>query len=185
MGCPEILTSLLCHIFNLSLLTGKFPSLWKKAAVVPIFKKSNRALIGNYRPISILNNFSKIFESIIYDHLSFYFKFTLHTNQHCFVKSKSTVTNLVTHLNDVLPSVCSQGQFDSVYFNLSQAFDKVPYTLLLDKLNNFGLSSFYVNWFQSYLSNKSSFVPFFVKVFFFLLRIVGSTSGLHTWTSFV
>jgi hypothetical protein len=73
---------------------------------------------------------------------------------YCFVKSKSTVTNLVTYLNDVLPSVCSQG----LYFDLSQSFDKVPHTLLLDKLNNFGLSSFYVNRFQSHLSNKSSFV---------------------------
>jgi hypothetical protein len=111
-----------------------------------------------------LNNFSKIFENIIYDHLSFYFKFKLHPNQHGFVKSESTITNLVTCLNDVLPSVCSQGQFDSVYFDLSQAFDKVPHTLLLDKLNNFGLSSFYVNWFQSYLSNRSSLVRILGKI---------------------
>jgi hypothetical protein len=76
-GCSEILTPFLCHIFNLSLLTVKFPSLWKKAAGVPIFKKGNRALVGNYRPMSNLNNFSKIFESIIHDHLSFYFKFKL------------------------------------------------------------------------------------------------------------
>jgi hypothetical protein len=154
-GCYEILNPLLCHIFNLSLLTGKFLSLWKQAVT---FMKNNRALVGNYRPISILNNFSKIFESIVHDHLSFYFKFKLHSNQHGFVKSKSTVTNLVTYLNDVLPSVCSQGQFDYVYFDLGLAFDKVPHTLLLDKLNNFGLSSFYINWFQRYLSNRSSFV---------------------------
>jgi hypothetical protein len=37
-------------------------------------------------------------------------------------------------------------------------FDKVQHTLLLNKLNNFGLSSFYVNWLESYLSNRSSFV---------------------------
>jgi hypothetical protein len=99
-----------------------------------------RALVVNYRPISILNNFSKIFESIIYDHLSFHFKFKLHPNQHGFLKSKSAATNLVTYLNDVTPSVCSQGQFDSVYFDLSQAFDKVPHALLLNKLNQFGQS---------------------------------------------
>jgi hypothetical protein len=60
-GCSEIFTPLLSHIFNLSLLTGNFPSLWKKAAVVPIFKKGKSALAANYRPISILNNFSKMF----------------------------------------------------------------------------------------------------------------------------
>jgi hypothetical protein len=101
---------------------------------------------------------------IIYDHLSFYFEFELHPNRHGPVKSKSTVNNLVTYLNDVLPTVCSQGQYDSVYFDLSQAFDKVPHTLLLDKLNNFGLSSFYIDWFQSYLSNRSSFIRILGKI---------------------
>jgi hypothetical protein len=99
-------------------------------AVVPVFKKGNTALVGNYRPVLIFYNFSKIFESIIRDHLSFYFKFKLHPNQHTFVKSKSMVTNLGTYLNDVVPSVCSQGQFDSVYFDLSQAFNKVPHSFI-------------------------------------------------------
>jgi hypothetical protein len=98
-----------------------------------------------YRPISTLNNFPKIVESVVHDHLSFNFKFKLHPSQHGFIKSKSTVTNLVTYLNDVVPSVCSHGQFDCVYFDLSQAFDKVPHTLLLNKLNKFGLSSLYVD----------------------------------------
>jgi hypothetical protein len=108
--------------------------------------------VVNYRPISILNIFSKIFESIIHDHLSFHFKFKLNSNQHGFLKSKSTTTtrNLVTYLNDVTPSVCSHGQFDSVYSDLSQAFDKVPHALLLNKLNQYGLSSSYVKWFQTY-----------------------------------
>jgi hypothetical protein len=81
-----------------------------------------------------LISFSKTLESIINNHLSFYFKFNPHTNQHSFIKSKFIVTNLATYLNTVLPSVCSQGQFDSVYFELSQVFDTVPLTLLLDKL---------------------------------------------------
>jgi hypothetical protein len=54
-GCSEVLTPLLHHIFNLSLLTRSFPRLWKQAAVVPIFKKGNSALVTNYRPISFAN----------------------------------------------------------------------------------------------------------------------------------
>jgi hypothetical protein len=46
-GCSEIFTPLLSCIFNLSLLIGNFPSLWKQVAVVPIFKKGNRSLVGN------------------------------------------------------------------------------------------------------------------------------------------
>jgi hypothetical protein len=100
-----------------------------------------------------------------------YFKSKLHPSQHVFIKYKSTVTNLITYLNKVTPVVCSQEQMEAIYFDLSQAFDKVPHTLLLYKLNNFGLSSRYVTWFQSYLcSINSSFCilgtfPSFFSVF--------------------
>jgi hypothetical protein len=40
-----------------------------------------------------------------------------------------------------MSSVCSQGQIDSVCFNPSQAFNKAPRTILLDKVRNLGLSS--------------------------------------------
>jgi hypothetical protein len=55
----------LSHIFNISLLHGKFPTLWKQVTVVPVSRKGNSALITNYRPITILNNFSIIFLSMI------------------------------------------------------------------------------------------------------------------------
>jgi hypothetical protein len=86
----------LYHIFNLSFLSERYPLLWKQVAVVPIFKKGNRALVTNYRPIWILNNFSKISGSIDYDHISFTLKSKLHPSQHGLIKWKSMVTNLVT-----------------------------------------------------------------------------------------
>jgi hypothetical protein len=57
-----------------------------------------------------------------------------------------------------MPSVNTQGQTDSVYFDLSNAFDIVPHNLLLHKLTNSGLSSGYVSWFHSYLANRQSSV---------------------------
>jgi hypothetical protein len=51
---------------------GYFPSLWKEVTVVPIFKKGGSALVTNYRPIWLLNNFSKVFEIIIHDQFSYY-----------------------------------------------------------------------------------------------------------------
>jgi hypothetical protein len=123
---------------------GGFPSIWKEAAVVPIFKKDISALVANYRSFSPLNNFSKDFEIIIHDQLYYYFKSKLHKSQHGFIKSKSTVTNLITYFNKVISVVCSQGQMDATYFDRSQAFNKVPHTLLLYELNNSGLSSRYV-----------------------------------------
>jgi hypothetical protein len=57
-----------------------------------------------------------------------------------------------------LPSVDTQGQTDSVYFDFSNAFDIVPQNLVLHKLTNSGLSSGYVNCFHSYLANRQSSV---------------------------
>jgi hypothetical protein len=83
---------------------------------VPIFKKRNSAHVTNYGSISVLNNVFKSLESIIYDHLPFNFKSKLHPSQHCFVKSQTAVTNLVTYLNDDLPSVGSQEHLDLYLF---------------------------------------------------------------------
>jgi hypothetical protein len=57
-----------------------------------------------------------------------------------------------------MPSVSTQGQTGSAYFDLSNAFDIVPHNILLRKLSNFGLSSSFVDWFHSYLVNRQPFV---------------------------
>jgi hypothetical protein len=65
---------------------------------------------------------------------------------------------LVTYLNSIIYSVSTQEQTDSVYFDLTKAFDVVPHNILLRKLSNFVLFSSYVDWFHSYLFNRQSFV---------------------------
>jgi hypothetical protein len=114
-GCSEIFTPLLTYIFYLSLTSFTFPSLWKQTVVIPEFKKGNSTTVSNYRPISILN-FSKIYEFIFYEHLYNFFKYRLNPYQHGFRKFNSTA-NLVTYLNFIIPSVSTQGQTDSVYFD--------------------------------------------------------------------
>jgi hypothetical protein len=60
-----------------------------------------------------------------------------------------------------MPSVNTQGQTDSVCFDLSNAFDIVPHNLLLHKLTNSGLSSGYVGWFHNYLTSRQLSVRVF------------------------
>jgi hypothetical protein len=115
-------------------------------------------MVSNYRPISVLNSFSKIFEFIIYDHLYCFFKYRLNPSQHGFHKHNSTTTILVTYLNTAVPYVNTQGKTDSVYFDLSNAFDIVPHNLLLRKLTNFTVSCVYISWFHSCLTNRQSSV---------------------------
>jgi hypothetical protein len=65
---------------------------------------------------------------------------------------------LVTYLDYITPLVRSQRQVDDIYFDFSSAFDVVSHTLLLRKLSSFGLTSAYVSWFCSYLTNRFSCV---------------------------
>ncbi|PNF28673.1 hypothetical protein B7P43_G08234 [Cryptotermes secundus] len=153
-GCSAIFIPVLRHIFNLSLPQQQFPTSWKEATIVPVFKRGNPACVSNYRPSTLLNNISKLLEFIIHHHISHYIK--LHPNQHGFTKSKSTAINLVSFLDIMTPVVCSQCQADAVYFDFSSAFDLVPHTLLLHKLSSLEFSDGYLNWLDSYLANRRS-----------------------------
>jgi hypothetical protein len=93
---------------------------------------------------------------VIHDHVSHYLKSKISPNQHGFSKIKSACTNLVSFVDFITPLVCSQRQADAIYFDLSNAFDLVPHSLLLHKLSAFGFSGGYVNWFRSYLSGLQS-----------------------------
>lgn len=68
----EELAPILCHIINFSLESSSFPSLWKKAHVLPLPKIAKPSSLSHYRPISILPIFSKVLESIVQKQLSFY-----------------------------------------------------------------------------------------------------------------
>ena len=71
---PRIISKLLCHIINLSIRSGKFPSSWKAAKVTPIFKSGSRSLPENYRPISVLPIVLKLLENAAQQALKDYFE---------------------------------------------------------------------------------------------------------------
>jgi hypothetical protein len=161
-GCIDIFVPILKHIFNLSLSEHCLPILWKQAAIIPVFKNGKRTPVSNYRAISLVSNFSKLFEFVIRDYISHYLKSKISPYHHGFTKVKSASTNLVAYVDFIAPLVGSQRQADAIYFDLSNAFDLVPH----HKLSAFGLSSGYINWFRSYLSNRTSQV-----------RVTGSLSA--------
>lgn len=63
----------LTEIFNISMDSNQFPSDWKTARVIPLFKKGQRSVLDNYRPISILPVVSKIMERLLYNQIFDYF----------------------------------------------------------------------------------------------------------------
>jgi hypothetical protein len=93
--CVKAFVSHLVVIFNLCLKTNAFPAIWKT------FKKGDRSCIENYRPVSICSNFSKVFEFIISDDLSFHFKSYISESQHGFVRGRSPISNLCIYFHTV------------------------------------------------------------------------------------
>ena len=152
--CAKSLANPLIIIFHKSLEDGIFPSLWKKARVVPIFKSGDKKDITKYRPICILSVFSKIFEVIMCRSLSWYVKPFMIESQHGFLKNRSTMTNLVSFINDVSEVLDSNGQVDCIYTDLAKAFDVVDHSVLIHKLRNYGICGKVINWITSYLDNR-------------------------------
>jgi hypothetical protein len=67
--CGQYLGKPLAYIYNISLKQGKFPARLKYSVVVPVFKSGDKMQIVNYRPISLLTGFSKIFENLTYSRI--------------------------------------------------------------------------------------------------------------------
>ena len=69
----DIIPRPLSIIINQSLCRGIFPTKLKIAKVIPFYKKDDRAIFGNYRPISLLSSVSKVFERVAFEQICEYF----------------------------------------------------------------------------------------------------------------
>lgn len=156
--CASYLATPLLIIYNESLKTGFFPTQWKAAKVVPIFKGNDNKIVSNYRPISILCSFAKTLEALISPILQNFFKKITTDHQHGFLRSRSTTTNLATFVEKLVVALDAGSQVDVIYTDFSKAFDRVPHKLLISKLSSYGVAGPMLGWCLSYLSNRSFYV---------------------------
>ena len=152
--CSTSLTLPLQLIINRSLKSGEFPTEWKKARIVPIFKKGDQKSVKNYRPVSILSTFSKIFESLVCPIVTRHVEPALSTFQHGFRPGRSVQTNLTSFINDLTSEIDKGQQIDAIYTDFSSAFDRVDHSILIQKLQLHGFTGSLLNWFKSYLQHR-------------------------------
>ena len=81
----------LCHIFNHSIMEGKFPTCMKLAEVIPLYKGKSMDQMVNYRPISLLITLSKLLEKVMYQRIYKYLeaKSILYPSQYGFCNKRS------------------------------------------------------------------------------------------------
>ena len=158
---PVIQKSLTITI-NQCLKAGIFPERLKVAKVIPILKKGDHSLVENYRPISLLPAISKNFERIIHDQLNNYFisENLFYKYQYGFRKKHSTELAAL-HLVDQIVQDMDMGKIPfTVFLDLSKAFDTLDHTILLHKLEFYGIGNNELKLFKDYLSNRKQFVQF-------------------------
>lgn len=150
----------LTSIFNKSISTGVFPSQFKNANVMPIFKKGLKTDVRNYRPICLLNSFSKIFERLVHDEVMSFLDGFFDSNQHGFLKGKSTMTNTSIFVNAVAKNLEVNTETHAIYTDFAKAFDSVDFRVLLGKLERYGIRGNILKWFEAYLAGRELRVVF-------------------------
>ena len=158
--CIHIFIDPLCKIMNMSLSQGVVPDKLKVAKVVPVYKKSDRKNVINYRPIALLPIFSKILEKIIYKRLNeFLSKKNILIPQQCgFRKHFSTQMGVFNLLSNIIKAIDGDKYCLGIFLDLSKAFDTIDHGILLRKLEHYGIRGVALSWFQSYLFDRTPFV---------------------------
>ena len=148
------------HVISSSLRAGVVPSQLKIAKIVPIFKSGNMAAMDNYRPIALLNNFSKIIEKVVCIRLYSYLESNniLSGAQFGFRQGHSTVHPMVHFLNYISNAFENKHHVLAIFCDLRKAFDTVDSGILLKKLYKMGVRGPELNWFKSYLTDRKQFV---------------------------
>ena len=147
----------LAKIFNRLILVGEVPNIWKKANVVPIFKKGSSASPKNYRPISLTCVGSKVFETIIKSILVPFFegKKLISEHQHGFRAGHSTCLNLLEALNDWTENLDLKADTLVAHVDFARAFDSVSLPKLMHKLKWAGIEGQLYACLKSLLFNRS------------------------------
>ena len=150
----------LAHIFSLSTSNGYFPKAMKTARVVPIFKNGDPTSTDNYRPISLLCSLSKILEKIVANELLNHLENNnlLYKHQYGFQRNKNTEHNLLSATNFIYEALNKNEYCIGLFLDLKKAFDVCSHSILLTKLKYMGIKNVALNWFSSYLSDRSQYV---------------------------
>ena len=161
--CSTIISPILSKFLNSFMDQGIFPGLLKVGRISPIFKKGDPQIFGNYRPVSILALFGKIYEKIIFERLYNYLcsKNILYDKQFGFRKNHSTSHAINYSMNKVTNELEKGRHVLGIFIDLSKAFDTINHTKLLKKLDNYGIRGKCYDILKHYLQDRQQYTCIF------------------------
>ena len=156
---PPLLT-----IFNNSLANGIFPEHMKHAEIAPLYKNRPKNQTTNYRPISLLITILKILEKVMYSRIyQFLNEDQIYISQYGFCSNHSCENAVTELISNIVKGWETKKSTLAVYLDLSKAFDTLEHTVLFNKLESYGIRGSALDWFKSYLSNRTMSVKCKIK----------------------
>lgn len=146
----------LSHIYNLSCEQGIFPDSFKISKVIPIHKSNEKSNMNNYRGISLINTFSKVFEKIMSTRLSIF----LEENSFFYIKQfgfrqHHSTQHAILNITNFVTKAINNGQFALMLsFDVYKCFDILAHNILFVKLEHYGVRGVSLEWFKSYFKNR-------------------------------
>ena len=166
IGANE-LAPILTKFFNASINTAYVPEDWKLAKVIPVFKgKGKLSDLNNYRPISLISHVAKVFEIAVHSQLLQYFQDNdlICIDQSAYRKFHNTQTALHRIIDEWIDNVAFNTYTGICSFDIKKCFDTIDHSILLRKLQLYGVSSKEIDWFKSYLTKRQQVVKCHEKV---------------------
>ena len=150
----------LSKLINESFLKGVFPSKLKIAKVIPLLKQGDPKNTSNYRPISLLPVFSKLYEKVMYKRLYSFVTSNkiIHPLQFGFQENHSVDHALISITEAIRNTLDDRKYGCGVFIDLQKAFDTANHDILLSKLEHYGIRGTPLKWFKSYLSDRYQYV---------------------------
>ena len=156
----DILTGPITTLFNKSIQGEELPNDWKLQYISPIYKKGQRSLAENYRPISLTCILCKLLESMVRSELLKHLvaNDVLSKRQYGFINGRSTTLQLLHFLDQCTKSIVQGNVVDAIYFDFKKAFDMVPHKRLMAKLKSYGVKGKLLNWIEEFLTGRQQCV---------------------------
>ena len=161
--CLDSILPSLSDIFNFSLASGIFQQCFKSALVIPILKKRclDHNYLNSYRPVTDLCFIAKILEKLFLSQVSSYLNsHNLYNScQSAYRPVHSTETALLKVLNDLFLSLNKGNISVLALLDFSLAFDTIDHPILVHLLHtDFGFTDTVIQWFSSYLTDRTHYV---------------------------